>query len=300
MDIKFSIFNIELTNHCIMKCIMCPRTNNMTRGLGYMDYSLFMKAIDEIHDVNPTMNGADTLWLHHFGESLLHPEFDRFIAYASTRNIRTGISVNPIMLTEDVSRRLLCSGLGVCYISLDGHDDESFFRIRGMRNAYGKSKDRLLDFLRIKASIASAPEIILSMIDFNANRESIEISRQYWESMEGIDRFLPKSFTAWDGSAADVNSLAEYDASADQDRSVVQCRWPFERMTILWDGTVVPCCFDYNQKYALGNLALSPLSEIWDGEPMRRLRAEFAANRVLNPLCRSCERLYLPADRVAL
>jgi radical SAM protein with 4Fe4S-binding SPASM domain len=300
MEKPFSIFNIELTNHCLMKCVMCPRTNNMTRGLGYMDLDIFKKAINEMSACNPEARDTETLWLHHFGESLMHPRFGTCIAYASDHSFRTGLSINPIMLNDDVIDELLQSTINVLYISLDGHDDESFSRIRGIRNAYTASKERLKRFLKKKSDHGFNTTVILSMVDFNLNRESIELSRNYWESMPGVDQFLTKSFTTWDGGAPDVNSFSDPGEDYPVDRTTVQCSWPFERMSITWDGDVVPCCFDYDKKYVLGNIGSVTLTDIWNGEPMRLLRNEFIQNNVANPLCVNCRRLYLPKHLVKL
>jgi radical SAM protein with 4Fe4S-binding SPASM domain len=300
MDKPFSIFNIELTNHCIMKCVMCPRTNNMSRALGYIDLDLFKKSIDELAESNPTFNLNQILWLHHFGESLLHPEFGKCIKYASGKNINSGLSINPIMLNDAVAEELLSARPHILYISLDGHDDKSFFKIRGVKNAYETSKKRLLSFLRKKIETNSTIKIVFSMIDFGLNSRSIELTRNYWETMPGIDTFLAKSFTTWDGSAFDVNNLIENRDHSPLDKTAVQCTWPWERMTILWDGDVVPCCFDYDKKYVLGNIKDSTLSDIWNSKRIQQLRQEFISNNVRNPLCINCERLYLSGDSVKL
>jgi len=296
----FSIFNIELTNHCVMRCIMCPRTRSMTRECGYMDFALFAKAIDELSATAGSVKRDLPLWLHHFGESLLHPEFDRLIRYAAQKGISTGLSINPVMLVDDVADRLLSSGLDVLYVSLDGHDDVSFMSIRGMKNAYHLSLRRLLDFLAKKNERRVPLKVILSMIDFAANSESIEIAGAYWKTVPGIDMFLPKSFTTWDGSDCAVNSLAGDRNAATYDRSRVRCQIPWNFMTITWNGNVVPCCFDYDAKYSLGSLTESTLAEIWNGERMRQLRREFTCNLVRNSLCVNCERLYMPAELITL
>ncbi len=294
----FSLFNIELTNHCVMKCVMCPRTNNMARERGYIDYVTYRKAVDDLSERNPEFRDRNILWLHHFGESLLHPEFARCIRHASAKRIRTGLSVNPMMLTDAVAAELLAAGPHILYLSLDGHDDESFHRIRGVPGAYEPSRERLLNFLEMKIKSSSRTVIFLSMIDFDLNRPSITAAREYWESVPGIDRILLKSFTRWDGCAADINSLAAREER--RDRTAVQCTLPWETMTLTWDGCAVPCCFDYDKKYVLGSLTDSTLPDIWNGGPMKKLRAEFLENRVRNRLCANCERLYMPKSMVAL
>jgi radical SAM protein with 4Fe4S-binding SPASM domain len=262
-----------------------------------MEFKLFTKAIDELLEANSDYFEKEPVWLHHFGESLLHPEFARFIRYASGKGIHTCLSINPIMLKPDVALELVSSGLYMLYISLDGHDDESFDQIRGMKNAYGASHDRVIDFLTLIKQCNCGTRIILSMIDFLLNEKSIVKIRDYWESMEGINQFLLKGFSTWDGSALDVRKLAK-DPGGFQKSDKVECPFPWERMTILWDGIVVPCCNDYDKKLILGNIAEQKLAEIWNGKAMQALRKEFIANDVRNRLCRHCAKLRLPREMV--
>ena len=182
LERPFGIYNIELTNRCPMKCIMCARTEHMTRDQGLMDFELFTKVIDELVAENPDYARRDPryeVWLHHFGESLQHPDFDRFIRYAVDKDVYTGLSINPIMLTTSVTDKLLAAEPSILFISLDGHDDESFAKIRGLDDAWERSKERLLRFLELKKERGVGTRIILSMIDFPNNAESLEAMRTY-------------------------------------------------------------------------------------------------------------------------
>jgi radical SAM protein with 4Fe4S-binding SPASM domain len=286
----FTIFNIELTNRCPFKCVMCARTNNMTRAQGLMDFDLFQRAIDEFVLANPQAARHAEVWLHGFGESLVHPEFAKFMRYASARGIQAALSINPFMLTERVAHELLEARPAHLYCSLDGHDNESFEQIRGVKNAYDLSKQRLLDFLKRKVEGGYNTRITLSMINFPLNASSIQQLGDYWRSIPGIDEFLSKSFINWDGNAQDVNVLTASQPTAPQ-KPQVTCDFPWRRMTIKWDGDVVPCCLDYDKRYVLGNLTHQTLAEIWNGSPMQALRQEFISNEVTNPLCRNCDQL---------
>ncbi len=286
----FTIFNIELTNRCPFKCVMCARTNNMTRAQGLMEFDLFQRAIDEFVATNPQAARQSEVWLHGFGESLVHPEVAKFMRYASDRGIQTALSINPLMLTERVAHDLLAANPAHLYCSLDGHDNASFEQIRGVKNAYDLSKQRLLDFLKQKVDGGYQTRITLSMINFPLNEGSIQQLGDYWRSIPGIDEFLSKSFINWDGNAQDINVLAASQPAIPQ-KSHVTCDFPWRRMTIKWDGDVVPCCLDYDKRYVLGNLNHQTLAEIWNGSPMQALRQEFISNEVTNPLCRNCDQL---------
>ena len=288
-DDPFTILNFELTNRCPFRCVMCARTNNMTREEGLMDFTLFARAVDEYLHANPTKARADVLWLHGFGESLVHPEFDRFIAHAAERGLRPALSINPLLLKPLIARRLLMARPALLYVCMDGHDDTSFEAIRGVAKAYDKSKEQFLAFLALKDAISPATEIHLSMVDFPMNAESIHLTQDEWRRTPGIDQFLAKGFTTWDGNAPDVAALVA--APPAKANGPVTCDFPWSRMTVTWDGDVTPCCYDFDKRYVLGNIRKSSLTDIWNGDAMRALRTEFSSGRVTNALCRNCGNL---------
>ncbi|MFA5374523.1 MAG: radical SAM/SPASM domain-containing protein [Dehalococcoidia bacterium] len=296
-DQPFGIYNIELTNKCPMKCVMCPRTRNMTRPQGFIDYEMYQRAIDELVSANQDYVNNRMVWLHHFGESLLHPRFADCIAYASGKGVRPALSINPIMLKDDVIDALLESKPYMLCMSLDGHDDESFYKIRGVKRSYKPSHDRLLRFLERKVNAKSSIQVIVSMIDFRMNEESMYRMASYWDRREGVDQFIYKEFSTWDGNAEDVHALPHECKCPPAERSAVMCTLPWEVMTVAWNGDVLPCCYDYNGRYVLGNMGSQPLADIWNGEKIQAIRKEFIENRVTNPLCRNCEKLYMPLEQ---
>jgi radical SAM protein with 4Fe4S-binding SPASM domain len=291
VDYPFGVFNLELTNRCPLKCVMCPRTVDMTRQEGLMNGDLFRKVIDELAASHPEWSRQAPVRLHGYGESLVHPQFDELIRYAEQRGVVTGLSLNPIMLTDDVARRLLDAEPSLLYIALDGHDDASFAAIRGLPAAYIKSQANLLRFLERKKNMNSRTRVVLSMIDFHLNEASIERMREYWTKLDGLDDVRIKAFVTFDGNAESVNRLASIQPAGGSMQRNVTCRWPWRSMSVLWDGDVVPCCYDFDKRYVIGNVASETLSSLWNGPRMQALREEFASGRVTNPLCRNCPEL---------
>ncbi|MEI7579042.1 MAG: radical SAM protein [bacterium] len=286
----FQIFQIELTNHCPMKCIMCPRTYKMDRKLGFMSFELYKKAIDEYIEVNPKAAKRNRIWLHHFGESLLHPNFEKFIEYANSKGMKPCISINPFLLTQKNIEKLLVSKPYLLYISLDGHDDESFYQIRGKKNAFEISKNNLLSFLDQKIKRKSAIIVHLSMINFKENQESIHTMKKYWKTIRGIDKVFIKPFETFAGDVESINKYAKQNKNLSQESI---CRFPWTSMSLAWDGTIVACCRDYNNILPLGNLNNQSLTEIWNGKAMQFLRKTFINNKNIL-LCKKCELLHNP------
>jgi radical SAM protein with 4Fe4S-binding SPASM domain len=287
------LFNIEITNRCPLKCVMCARTTDMTREVGDIDMVLYMQIVDELASFStPNRMKNRLLRLHQFGESLVHPEFDQMIRYAADKGFRVALSINPVLLKKGIADRLLDSGIDSLFISLDGHDDESFYQIRGLKNAYGSSVKRLERFLEKKQAQGRSIHIELSMINFKLNRDSIAAMHDYWASHPGIDEFRNKEFMKWDGSAEAINALGDEESDHAIEETIEKrggCNLPWNQMAVMWDGRVVPCCYDYDGKYVLGNVREQSLLAIWRDEPMAALRREFESRVVTNPLCVSCE-----------
>ena len=47
LDYPFQWLMVEPTNHCNLKCVMCPQAGKLKRPKGYMAFSLFEKILDE-------------------------------------------------------------------------------------------------------------------------------------------------------------------------------------------------------------------------------------------------------------
>ena len=71
------------------------------------------------------------------------------------------------------------------------------------------------------------------------------------------------------------------------------CTFPWNALLVLWNGDVSPCSQDFFGTYILGNAMEKPLTEIWNDEPMRRLRAGLSERRFEEfSSCSDCDRLW--------
>jgi radical SAM protein with 4Fe4S-binding SPASM domain len=57
---------------------------------------------------------------------------------------------------------------------------------------------------------------------------------------------------------------------------------------VTWDGKVVPCCFDKNAEYVMGDLSKDSFREIWDGPKYRIFRRSILTGRNMIDVCRNC------------
>lgn len=194
------LMGIELTNECPFSCVMCVRTEGMTRSVGHMSEALFKKIIDDYVQCNPGAAKSTELTMTHFGESLTNPKFSQLIRYAVDSGCgNTLLSINPLLLTRPIQRKLIESKVHKLHISLDGHDDESFNQIRGVKNAYEKSRNNLLEFIDLVKRERVPIYLRLGMVDFDLNSTSINKMKGCW-GVFGLDEVWVKPATAWSGS----------------------------------------------------------------------------------------------------
>jgi hypothetical protein len=66
------------------------------------------------------------------------------------------------------------------------------------------------------------------------------------------------------------------------------CNGAAQQTGILYDGTVVPCCKDYEGRIPLGNVRTTPLREILQGPTACGLRQGFDRWQVTHPVCQQC------------
>jgi radical SAM protein with 4Fe4S-binding SPASM domain len=276
------VFQIELTNHCPMTCTMCPRTHAMTRPLGHMDEALFRRIIDDIASY------SEGIFLHHFGDSLVHPQLAACIRYAHDRGVKTYLSANPALLTPKRAGELIDSGLHELVLSLDGFSSETSAAIRGpaARDVAAAERNILMFLQMRKERNTKTPRLILQIVKQKQNQHEIEAWLNKWSAMKDIDRIKVKSYVTWDGQNEYINSLR---ITPEPDTRDIVCDKPWTSVTVLWDGRVVPCCFDYDGLNVLGDLRTESLRSIWNGERMRQFRQAHRSGDLSGvKLCERC------------
>jgi radical SAM protein with 4Fe4S-binding SPASM domain len=67
------------------------------------------------------------------------------------------------------------------------------------------------------------------------------------------------------------------------------CNYVEESATILADGSVVPCCYDFNARRVMGNISNESLREIWHNKKYHLFRCQIKEDREKIELCATCQ-----------
>lgn len=271
---------IEPTSICNLRCVMCPNKDLEKGQKGFMDFGLFRKIIDEasrfVFDVH----------LLHRGESLLHPEFFKMVAYAHDAGIVTRFHTNGTLLDEEKARQLIASGLDQFAFSFDGFDAETYERIR-VNADFEKTVGNIVRFLEIKKSLGvRKPLTVVELINLpGLLKNSAESRKAFMDRFRGLplDRIVIKEAHNWAGDAGAVQDRKKY----------APCTFLWNALIIFWDGVVLPCTQDFFGYYTLGNVKDSSIAEIWNNEKMILLREKLLRGEIKDlETCGRCDRLW--------
>jgi MoaA/NifB/PqqE/SkfB family radical SAM enzyme len=268
---------IELCAHCNMRCIMCPHPG-MTRSKGLMADDLYRRCIDEIAVEDPDAE----VWLADHGESLIIGEaiFEK-IKYAKSRGLnKVFLNTNGMLLTQNISRGIIESGLDGLFFGLDAATKATHAKIR-----VGGNLDvilRNIDYLLAEKERQNkdTPDVWVQFIEMDENEHEMGAFVDFWKQKKVGIKLRNK--LSWGGF---INSPKV--ASRIDER--IPCPWIMNLMHILWEGSVCRCTGDHENNYPMGNVLDSSIASIWRG-PLRKER-ELHLNRrfdLVNDQCKVC------------
>jgi radical SAM protein with 4Fe4S-binding SPASM domain len=265
---------IEPINICNLKCKMCPQSGIMERKKGMMKIDTYKKIIDECH---PYINN---LYLLFIGEPLLHPQIFDMIKYAKRFGIIVGIATNATLLNENMSKKIIESGLDNIKFSFDGVNKDVYENIRINAN-FEKTLENIVNFLDIKNIMKrNKPFTVLEIIKMDDTADKIQGFVERFRNLE-INMISIKSYINWCGTL-------ENSESGKNDNYRI-CSMPWRMMTVCWDGSVIPCCRDFDAKYTIGMVPKDRLIDIWNNKKMLHIRKRLVHKKHKDiDICRDC------------
>lgn len=284
--------SIEPTTACNLGCSQCPSgLKSFSRPTGNIDLDNAKVWIDELEDYLFYIN------FYFQGEPLIHPKISELIAHAHAKNIRSAISTNAHFLTPEKCESIVSAGLSKIIVSLDGITQASYEQYRE-GGTLEKVTEGLKNLNAAKNKLgAKHPLIEVQFIVFKQNEHEIpELSR--FVKKLGADVLSLKTAQIYDQQSADKllpnnPKYLRYAKSESGDFELKnkfknECWRMWSSAVITQNGDVVPCCFDKDADYTMGNINNESYSEILKGEKYKSFRKTVFTNRKSIDICRNC------------
>lgn len=282
--------DLELLNSCNYKCSFCPYSLQpslrpdgfQSDGSSILDYDLACRILTEAREL-----GACAIELGYNTEPFLYPRLIELINFASSIgfiDIRMGS--NGSLLTPEMSRRLVGSGLTQLQVSVDAVDSDSYKESRNSDN-FDLITSNIMEFVNIRNSSGSElPILRLSYVMTTNNAPNADKFVSKWEEVAEIVSL--QTLLTFNGMPEDVSAgLASDTKSSSNSSDISGCYMPKVRLSVKSDGSVRPCCTVPGMALNVGDLSNQSVSDVWNSVCMKELRLihsnhTWSSNKVCN------------------
>jgi len=264
------IFSVETVRGCNLRCPLCAV------GCGKTILPKKHMTIGEYDTIaNKISPYASHVALHIWGEPMLNRDIfsiiSRTLQFASA-----GIHTNANCLSDEDAAKLAVSGASVS-VSLDGMTQETYGAYR-----IGGSLDKAINVLKILKKHHAAAKMTTSLgaqfLVFAHNVHEVPKFLAFCKSI-GVPGTTKVPHFKLNPVIQPHVQRPPFDLN-----QVLSCRDPYDVCTILADGSIVLCCYDYDASIPLGNLFSQSLEDIWQGPIRAKLLQDFA-NKQPPKLC---------------
>ncbi len=245
--------DIEITDRCNLRCTFCDKLPLLAKNqIGDMDFKLYKKIVDEGGE-----KGLCAVKLSYRGEPLLHKQVVEMVAYAKKGGILDiYFNTNAMLLTNEVSLKLMEAGLDRISISVEGTDPVKFERERRGAKFYRimRNVDALLELREQKGYCY--PKVRIQTVRFPGL--DLDEYRKFWQSH------------------CDEVAAIDYKEAVNRDTHLIDENWAcpqlWQRMTIEWDGTIMPCNNDDFRFLSPGNVKGMSIEDCWHDPVVEKAR----------------------------
>lgn len=282
---------IEPTTSCNLRCPQCPSgLRKFTRPTGMLSLDNFDAILASVLSHTAYVN------LYFQGEPFLNQDIYSIIRKLTENKIYSLASTNAHYIDSENAEKIVASGLGELIVSVDGTDQDTYSQYR-----VGGNLDKVLTGLKHiqeakKKTSSDGPYVVVQFIVFKYNEHQINEIKDI-ASKYRVDELRIKSAQIYDfqntSELIPSDKYSRYKLNKEGQWTIKgklanSCWKMWHSCVITWDGKVVPCCFDKDAKYEMGNLLEQPLETIWKGDKYRQFRNQIKKGRKNIDICSNC------------
>lgn len=273
----------QTSSFCNARCAFCGYTHHhKDLEQGVITDELFKKIADECCS---HYMGRISPYL--MNEPLMDKKIAERIAYITKHKkvcTKTKINSNGALLSEDMSRGLIDSGLDQLWISVNGYSKETYND--SMNLDIDQTLGNVDKFLELRTQKGKKrPKLIITTIRTSLVEPEIEYAKKYWSTRD----VTFKTHALDNRSGVDINWLQPADKQGKAPQRRKNCDLFLKQAYIIYNGDMVLCCHDWKRTVKLGNVGEKSIKEIWNSKYFIELIYQHLAQDFTNmELCRTC------------
>lgn len=284
--------SIEPVNICNLRCPECP-VGMRTRQIEAVDLN-FETAKKLLDELAPTLMHVI---LYFQGEPLISNNFVDLVKYAHAKKLLTSTSTNAQLLTDEMAKSIVESGLDRLIISMDGTTQETYetYRVGGKLEKVIQAIEYVIKW---KKELKSAsPLIEIQFIVLKTNEHQMGDMKRLAKKLK-VDKLTFKSAQLYDFEnghplLTTLQKYARYELRGDGKYHIKSplknsCKRLWNGAVINSRGEVLPCCFDKDSSFVFGNVNNKSFEKSWHSPEAYRFRKGILENRKQFDMCRNC------------
>jgi wyosine [tRNA(Phe)-imidazoG37] synthetase (radical SAM superfamily) len=276
-----TMLQIENTNFCNAKCIMCPHTI-MKRKAKTMTQNEFIKVCNGVLPFEP----IKLVTITGFGEPFIDQGIIEKIKWLNDNYPRLDIDIytNASLLDSRLTNELLKLKIHKINFSING-TASSYEKIMSLN--YERTKENILRFLNQKKKLKKKyPLTNISLMIVKENENEIESVIKFWHrKTDSIMAYLPSD---WAGSFKNSSIIDKTPFK----KKRWPCFAPFGTIMVDCECNVLMCCRDYESKVKFGSLLQKNIRDIRNDKPFKELLKKQLSGNYNTPICSTCENVF--------
>jgi len=247
-----------------------------------MDMDLFKSIVDD-----SVASGADRIFLGGYGEPLIDPKLAERIAYVKSKGLFCNFISNASLWTEEKSRELIDAGLDEVRFSVYGVSEKTYEDV----HVNLSHEETTNNIKRLAAMERKNLQVLVFFLVLENNENEMEPFIKEWKDVvDVVEVWRPHNWS---------NGRDYRDLSLDAKPKRTCGRPATGPLQVQWDGTCIPCCWDYNGEMILGDLKKQSIAELFRSPEYEKIRNDHASGKFEDfPFCDGCDQLHEHPDAI--
>ncbi len=314
---KLKSVNLELTSHCNLSCWFCLNPAKEFREKGFISEELINKVENELDEKTKIM-------ICGIGEPALHPNFEQIVDTLCKKFKSVSVVTNGYLLTEEkFIINVVKNKIEKIFLSLDYFDEISLAKYKRAPHGYlNKIFNGLEKLEHFKKEYRSDIFTQINFLYDGKKEDNIFLAchkklggilSENWCMYIRMVKSLAEQVKIDFPCINDENHLIERFSSLNAENIVIEnwnnllkhipktlrktksCRHIYNYYMLLWDGSVVPCCNDFNGTAIVANVLNSNenLNDLFYSQKYGELRKDLNnLTETKIKICQNCSDFY--------
>ncbi len=279
------LISFQTNSYCNSQCVGCPHPivkNKVPQGK--MQDDLFRKIIDECSNYP-----VKVILPFFMNEPFIDKNIIEKVNYIKEKIPHASVKLNSngALLSREVAQKLVASKVDQLTLGIQGIDKEDFDRFM-----VGLDYEQTMENVKYLSTLKRNCIIDVNILPFNSIKHKIDRTVQFWSDLG----FIPWLTEPWD--SAGIMGTSEINAIPTR-KAVKGCynidspffsQQPLHIINILFNGDVIGCCMDWEQKNIMGNISNKSIQEVWFSREFNAFRDKVygVEKSSANFICKKC------------